>query len=113
MPSALGYVVSAQHAADLSRLLAVSWVVLAVTTLVSALLGWIAAGRVLRPVRTITQTAQTISAGNLHERLALAGPNDEFKALGDTLDELLAAWRRRSRASGALPRTRHTSCAHR
>ncbi len=90
LPSALGYVVSAQHAADLSRLLAVSWVVLAVTTLVSALLGWIAAGRVLRPVRTITATAQTISAGNLHERLALAGPNDEFKALGDTLDELLA-----------------------
>ncbi len=89
-PSALGYIVTAQHSADLSRLLAVSWFVLALTTLVSALLGWIAAGRVLRPVRTITQTARTISAGNLHERLALAGPDDEFKALGDTLDELLA-----------------------
>jgi signal transduction histidine kinase len=90
IPQAFRYVVGAQHSADLRSLLAVSWIALVLTTLVSALLGWIAAGRVLRPVRTITQTARTISAGNLHERLALAGPNDEFKALGDTLDELLA-----------------------
>ncbi|HEY5318628.1 MAG TPA: HAMP domain-containing sensor histidine kinase [Solirubrobacteraceae bacterium] len=84
-----GALVSQQHAADLSRLLAVSWLGLALTTLASALFGWIAAGRVLRPLRTITTTARTISAGNLHERLALAGPNDEFRQLGDTLDELL------------------------
>ncbi len=63
---------------------------LAVTALASALLGWFAAGRVLRPLRTMTSTARTISAGNLHERLALTGPDDEFKQLGDTLDELLA-----------------------
>jgi signal transduction histidine kinase len=81
--------VSAQHTADVSRLLAVSWLGLAITTLLSALFGWIAAGRVLRPLRTITTTAQSISAGNLHERLALAGPNDEFRQLGDTLDDLL------------------------
>jgi signal transduction histidine kinase len=53
-------------------------------------LGWIAAGRVLKPIQEITTTARTISAGNLHERLALVGPDDEFKRLGDTLDELLA-----------------------
>jgi signal transduction histidine kinase len=79
-----------QHNADNAHLLADSWVVLALTTLVSLPLGWFAAGRVLRPVRTITDSARKISAGNLHERLALAGPNDEFKRLGDTLDELLA-----------------------
>ena len=67
-----------------------SWIVLALTTVLAALLGWIAAGRVLRPLRTITQTARTISAGNLHQRLALTGPDDEFKQLGDTLDDLLA-----------------------
>lgn len=55
----------------------------------SAVLGWFAAGRVLRPLRSITATARTISADNLHERLALSGPEDEFKALGDTLDDLL------------------------
>jgi signal transduction histidine kinase len=80
----------AQHESDLGRLLAVSWVVLAISAVASALLGWAAAGRVLRPLRSITTTARTISAGNLHERLALSGPEDEFKQLGDTLDDLLA-----------------------
>jgi signal transduction histidine kinase len=79
----------AQRNADLGRLLTISWVVLAITTLGAAVLGWFAAGRVLRPLRSITATARTISAGNLHERLALTGPNDEFKQLGDTLDDLL------------------------
>jgi signal transduction histidine kinase len=82
--------VVAQHNADVARVLADSWIVLVLTTLASIPLGWIVAGRVLRPVRTITEGARTISAGNLHERLALKGPNDEFKRLGDTLDELLA-----------------------
>jgi signal transduction histidine kinase len=83
-------VVLSQHNNDLARLLTVSWVVLAVSTAGAAVLGWFAAGRVLRPLRVITSTAQTISAGNLHERLALRGPDDEFKRLGDTLDDLLA-----------------------
>ena len=82
-------IVVAQHNADLARLLTISWVVLAVTTAGAAVLGWFAAGRVLRPLRAITSTAQTISAGNLHQRLALKGPDDEFKRLGDTLDDLL------------------------
>ena len=80
----------AQHNADVSRVLGDSWIVLMLTTLASLPLGWFVAGRVLKPVRTITESARTISAGNLHERLALKGPNDEFKRLGDTLDELLA-----------------------
>jgi signal transduction histidine kinase len=82
--------VVAQQSADKKRLLVVSLFGLALTALASAWLGWIAAGRVLRPLRTITSTARTISAGNLHERLALTGPDDEFKQLGDTLDQLLA-----------------------
>jgi signal transduction histidine kinase len=77
-----------QHNADLDRLLAVSWVVLGITTVGAAILGWFAAGRVLRPLRKITSTARTISVGNLHERLALTGPDDEFRQLGDTLDDL-------------------------
>jgi signal transduction histidine kinase len=80
----------AQRSADFGRLFTVSWAVLAVTTVGAAVLGWFAAGRVLRPLRAMTTTARTISAGNLHERLALSGPEDEFKALGDTLDDLLA-----------------------
>jgi signal transduction histidine kinase len=56
----------------------------------SVLLGWIAAGRVLRPLRIMTTTARHISERNLHERLALTGPDDELKDLGDTIDGLLA-----------------------
>jgi signal transduction histidine kinase len=65
-------------------------IVLLVMTAASVLLGWLAAGRVLRPLRTMTTTARRISERNLHERLALAGPEDELKDLGDTIDGLLA-----------------------
>jgi signal transduction histidine kinase len=79
-----------QRSADLGRLLAVSWVVLAVTAIGSTGLGWLVAGRVLRPLRQMAATARTISAGSLSRRLALTGPEDEIKQLGDTLDDLLA-----------------------
>ena len=44
----------------------------------------------LRPLQVITAAARELSASNLHERLALDGPNDELRELGDTFDELLA-----------------------
>jgi signal transduction histidine kinase len=47
------------------------------------------AGRVLTPLRTMTARAQRISERNLHERLALSGPDDELRELGDTFDGLL------------------------
>jgi signal transduction histidine kinase len=78
-----------QAAALLHEFVVQSGISLAMMTAVSVGLGWFVAGRVLRPLRTITTTARTISAGNLHERLALSGPHDELKELGDTFDELL------------------------
>jgi signal transduction histidine kinase len=53
-------------------------------------LGWFVAGRVLRPLRTMTMTTRQISEENLHRRLALQGPRDELQDLGDTIDGLLA-----------------------
>lgn len=50
--------------------------------------GWWIAGRVLRPLRTMTTTARDISARNLHQRLAITGPDDEVRQLGQTLDSL-------------------------
>lgn len=79
----------AQVHGDDNRLLVVSWVALLITAIASIPLGWFASGRMLRPLREITDRAQTISAGNLHERLALDGPPDEFTKLGATLDGLL------------------------
>jgi signal transduction histidine kinase len=77
-----------QKQIDLNRELMWSAAALALMALVSVGLGYYVAGRVLRPVRKITRTTQAISARNLGERLALEGPDDEFKELGDTLDEL-------------------------
>jgi len=64
-------------------------IAVAIMTAVSIALGWIVAGRVLRPLRAMTATTQQISARNLHERLALPGPQDELKDLADTIDGLL------------------------
>jgi len=75
---------------DLHHLMIWSGVALAGMSIASILLGWIVAGRVLAPLRTITTTTREISAKNLHRRLALEGPNDELKDLGDTIDDLLA-----------------------
>jgi len=75
---------------DLHHLMIWSGVALAGMSIASILLGWIVAGRVLAPLRTITTTTREISAKNLHRRLALEGPNDELKDLGDTIDALLA-----------------------
>ncbi|HTW98380.1 MAG TPA: HAMP domain-containing protein, partial [Acidimicrobiales bacterium] len=80
---------AAEHASDLHTLLVSSAVVLGVMAVVSLLLGWLVAGRLLRPLRTITRTARAITATSLHERLSLAGPNDELRALGDSFDDLL------------------------
>jgi signal transduction histidine kinase len=77
-----------QHASDLHELWMVSAIALGAMAAASVLLGWLIAGRVLRPVRTISAMARQISASNLHERLALTGPDDEFKELGGTLDDL-------------------------
>jgi signal transduction histidine kinase len=77
-----------QQAAELSQLLVQSGIALAIVTVIAVAGGWLVAGRVLRPLSAITATARRISASNLRERVALAGPRDELKALGDTLDEL-------------------------
>ncbi|MGH8980650.1 MAG: sensor histidine kinase [Acidimicrobiales bacterium] len=72
----------------LHPVLVYSALALAVMAAICVLLGWTVAGRVLAPFRKIVATARDISATNLHERLHLDGPYDEFVELGDTLDEL-------------------------
>ena len=57
---------------------------------VAAALGWFVAGRALRPLRRITESARRISATNLHERLALEGPDDDLRELADMIDGLFA-----------------------
>ena len=81
--------IAAERHAVLHTLLLRSGIALAIMALVSVLLGWIVAGRVLAPLRVITARTHDISEASLHQRLALDGPEDEIKQLGDTIDGLL------------------------
>ncbi len=96
-----GSVQTAQRATDAHQLLANSGIALAIVAVLALLAGWLAAGRILRPIRTITATARRISSTSLHKRLALDGPQDELKELGDTLDDLF------SRLEAAFEAQRH------
>ena len=80
----------AQHAHDLHQLLIQSGVALAIMAALAVALGWLLAGRMLRPLRVMKATTRQISERNLHERLSLTGPRDEVTDLADTIDELLA-----------------------
>ena len=91
LPSQAVVLASAGASSDAahSTLLIESGIALAIMALLASALGWVTAGRALRPLRAITATAREISASNLHRRLALTGPNDELRQLGRTFDELL------------------------
>jgi signal transduction histidine kinase len=83
------FIRSQQQISDLHQLEIESGIALAIMAIASTLLGWIVAGRVLRPLRTINTTAQQISETNLHQRLAMGGPRDELTQLAETIDGLL------------------------
>ncbi|MBZ6135903.1 HAMP domain-containing histidine kinase [Streptomyces olivaceus] len=62
---------------------------LMITAVLAGVLGWWLAGRALRPVASMTAAARRISEQNLHQRLALTGPDDELHRLADTFDTML------------------------
>lgn len=64
-------------------------IALAGVGLTAIVICWLMAERVLRPVHRITETARRVADRSLHERIALAGPNDEIKELADTFDSML------------------------
>ena len=80
---------SGQRISDLHQLVIESSIALAIMAIISGALGWIVAGRVLAPLRTMTAATQQMSEVNLHERLAMQGPPDELRQLADTIDGLL------------------------
>jgi heavy metal sensor kinase len=68
--------------------------------LLAGLGGFFLAGRALRPVERVTQTAQAISADDLGRRIAYRGPDDEIGRLAQTFDAML------DRLQGAFDRER-------
>jgi signal transduction histidine kinase len=73
----------------LELLRSASLLVLAGLLLLSSLVGWWLSGRLLRPIRQVTAAAREIGATDLSRRIALDGPQDELRALADTLDDML------------------------
>jgi len=78
-----------EHRPGLARLLVEYNVMLAVLVAIACGLAWLVAGRALRPLRQITDTAHRITGDDLHQRLALDGPADELTELADTFDAML------------------------
>jgi len=74
----------------LNRLLVEYLFALGLTTAISVAVGWVLAGRALRPLRQITATARRVSGENLGERITLKGPADELRELAETFDGMLA-----------------------
>jgi hypothetical protein len=89
-------------------------IALPVVVLLAIAGGWLIAGRLLRPLRTITATARDISATDLSRGLSLRGRDDEFAELGGDARRPVRAAGGRVRVAAALrwPMPR-TSCAPR
>jgi signal transduction histidine kinase len=80
---------SAQRSTTLTHLLTYSLLSLAGAALLAAVVGWLVAGRILRPVHRLTAAARAASEQNLSQRIALQGPRDELRELADTFDAML------------------------
>jgi signal transduction histidine kinase len=82
--------VNSTRAREDDALLLYFGVALGIMAVIAAALGWFVAGRALRPLRRITESARRISATNLNERLAIEGPDDDLRELADMIDGLFA-----------------------
>jgi signal transduction histidine kinase len=78
------------NSVTLTKLRNYSFGALVVLFVASLGVGWVVAGRVLRPIGRITSVARDIQATDLSRRIELPGPDDELKQLADTFDAMLA-----------------------
>jgi signal transduction histidine kinase len=78
-----------QRAKALDELLRRSLLTLLGLAVAAFAFGYVMAGRVLSPLGRITRTARQVAGSDLHRRIELDGPDDEFKELADTFDEML------------------------
>ena len=84
------FIRSQQQIADLHQLEIESGIALAIMSMASMLLGWVVAGRVLRPAaHDHHHHPRDLVENSLNRRLAIAGPRDELMELAETIDGLL------------------------
>ena len=89
LSNTVGGAVSGYRESALQTMVIISGLALMLVGAMAALLGWLMADRVLRPVKRITATARRLEAGQMDKRINLDGPNDELKELADTFDSML------------------------
>ncbi|MEW2545407.1 HAMP domain-containing sensor histidine kinase [Streptomyces sp. NPDC047002] len=87
--SAMNQCVNHERAQALDDLLTRSLFALVGLTVIAFAFGYAMAGRVLSPLGRITRTARRVVGSDLSRRIELDGPDDEFKELADTFDEML------------------------
>ncbi|MFC4222672.1 sensor histidine kinase [Lysinibacter cavernae] len=80
---------------DILRLL----LIISIATLIilgvgGAIVGWIMAGRMLKPLQYVNAAASRAAKGELQHRIELDGPRDEITDLAATFDEMLGSLER-------------------
>ncbi|MCD5345876.1 HAMP domain-containing sensor histidine kinase [Agromyces sp. S2-1-8] len=88
-------IVGAARDEALGALITQGAIAVVVVGAIAAWMGWLVAGRMLRPLSTITETARRIADApdadrRMHERINLTGPRDEVTELAETFDGMLA-----------------------
>lgn len=77
------------HTQTLAEFVTQSTIALTVVAMLAAGLGWLVAGRILRPIRAVSAIAQRLSAENLSDRVPVPAPPDELAALANTINSML------------------------
>ncbi|MEV4517877.1 HAMP domain-containing sensor histidine kinase [Dactylosporangium sp. NPDC049525] len=73
----------------LNTTLVVSLLVLVALVVVGAVVAWLLAGRMLRPLQALNRAAKRAGNGSFDHRVGLQGPHDELQDLSDTFDDML------------------------
>lgn len=74
---------------DIESYIRVSAIVYGTVLLVAVALAWLVAGRVLAPVRSLTETAKELSETDLSRRIDVDGSDDEIAELARTFNAML------------------------
>lgn len=75
----------------LDNLLFASVIALVLLAVVGGAVGWLLAGRIIRPLALINEAASRAADGALDHRVAIGGPDDEIRQLSTTFDRMLAS----------------------
>jgi signal transduction histidine kinase len=89
VPTARSMIRAALEELILNRMVVAVLITLGALFVVSIVIGWLMAGRALRPLTKMTNVAQEIEATDLSRRIGLTEPDDELTRMAGTFDAML------------------------